>query len=228
MVFKICHDRAGMSPVQRIRTPYLNTIICSTELERWWRLDRKQNLNARAFAVLQYCSNSLQQGEPPNGMKPLMPKTSQASSVGWQPRYECTRSNPSARSLRPSPHHHHDYARATARVAQRCPPDHCRGRDAALERRPCVAGREGLRPVVTLPAAGSKHSVLLSQARCGLSVYRFATFGLDSELLIGRSKLPIAPSRCLQIACQALELLGAISKQHRSWRLCRHDFASPR
>jgi hypothetical protein len=123
------------------------------------RLDRKQNLNARAFAVLRYCSNSLQHGEPPNGMKPLMPKTSQASSVGWQPRYECTRSNPSARSLRPSPLHHHDYARAAARVAQRCPPDHCGDRDPALERRAGMAGREGLRPVVTLPIAvwpGSK------------------------------------------------------------------------
>jgi len=150
MVFKICHDRAEMSPVQRIplciRIPLVATAVGD--------LTASKTLTRAAFAVLQYCSNSLNRGEPPNGMKPLMPKTSQASSVGWQPRYECTRSNPSARSLRPPPlHHYHDYARAAARVAQRYAPDHCRDRNPALEHCPCMAGREGLRPVVTVPIA---------------------------------------------------------------------------
>jgi hypothetical protein len=51
---------------------------------------------------------------------------------------------------------------------------------------------------------------------------RLAALGLVGELLIGRGKLPVAGSRGLQVACQVLKRLGAISKQHRSWRLFRH------
>jgi hypothetical protein len=151
MVFKICHDRAEMSPVQRIPL----CIQIPLAVRAVGDLTASKTLTRAHSRSQRYCSNSLQHGEPLNGMKPLMPKTSQASSVGWQPRYECTRSNPSARSLRPSPLHHHDYARAAARVAQRCPPNHCGDRDPALERRAGMAGREGLRPVVMLPVAVS-------------------------------------------------------------------------
>src|SRR5215470_9443614 len=109
-----------------------------------------------------------------------------------------------------------------------------------------MAGREGFRSVVTLLVTVSKTGkclrararsfsntgstldrvrgqafcdralVLLSHVWCGDRVYCFAALGLDGKLLISRSELPIARSRCLQIARQALELLGAISEQHRS------------
>jgi hypothetical protein len=65
-------------------------------------------------------------------------------------------------------------------------------------------------------------SVLLRRTRHGRRLDRFAAFGLVGKLLIRRGELPVASSRRLQIACQALKLLGTISKQHRSWRLCRH------
>ncbi len=51
---------------------------------------------------------------------------------------------------------------------------------------------------------------------------RLAAFRLVGELLVSGSKLPISVSRRLQVARQILKRLGAIPKQHRSWRLVRH------
>ena len=73
--------------------------------------------------------------------------------------------------------------------------------------------------------------IRLGRARCarrGRSVNGLPALGLDGELLIGRREVLIASPAPLQIVCQALKLLGAISKQDRSWCLCRHGPASPR
>jgi hypothetical protein len=97
---------------------------------------------------------------------------------------------------------------------------------AIAQPRPPMRQPRPMRPNVASSARPAIAQRVKRSVRLGCALRdrmdRLAALGLIGELLIGRSKLPVAGPRGLQVACQVQKRLGAISKQHRSWRLFRH------